>query len=422
MSTDKKIRSKEEVAADEELEDLFSDIEGTVQVKLTRLEPEYAEGYCGKFNVTSGRPLTSHEIKNRFGGKVFQMTARDSGGKYLKRKIISISGLPKDEGRIINPDGSLQPIGDNEQQSAPKQSFGGNVEALALLANLPISSQAKQLLTQEVLGIQPTQEKSGQSQSVIDMMNMQAMMRFEQEMKESKQREREAQLRYEKTMAEMRRDEEQWRRDMQQHEKPKDTLSGMNDLVKVFREMNGLKEEIGSSGAESIPVTLISNTMPIIETMMAEFMQLKKTQIQMEIARAGASSNVAPPELPARPTATASPLRVVDDKPGGDPIDLARKMGALFSKLSPEVRQKAMEAFFQGDQNVESIPHNDTIDDDEDDSDMVIDDEDRAIMDASQNQQNENDYVQDGEHTRSTDDNDPNDSHGNQSGRVVSAD
>jgi hypothetical protein len=422
MGTDKKIRSKEEVAADEELEDLFSDIEGTVQVKLTRLEPEYAEGYCGKFNVTSGRPLTSHEIKTRFGGKVFQMTARDSGGKYLKRKIISISGLPKDEGRIINPDGSLQPIGDNEQQSAPKQSYGGNVEALALLANLPISAQAKQLLTQEVLGIQPTQEKNGQSQSVIDMMNMQAMMRFEQEMKESKQREREAQLRYEKTMAEMRRDEEQWRRDMQQHEKPKDTLSGMNDLVKVFREMNGLKEEIGSSGAESIPVTLISNTMPIIETMMAEFMQLKKTQIQMEIARAGASSNVAPPELPARQTATASPLRVVDEEPEGDPIAMARKMGALFSQLSPDVRQKAMEAFFQGDQNVESNPYNDTIDDDEDDSDMMIDDEDRAIMDASQNQQNENGNVQNGEHTRSTDDNDPNDSHGNQSGRVVSAD
>jgi len=422
MGTDKKIRSKEEVAADEELEDLFSDIEGTVQVKLTRLEPEYAEGYCGKFNVTSGRPLTSHEIKTRFGGKVFQMTARDSGGKYLKRKIISISGLPKDEGRIINPDGSLQPIGDNEQQSAPKQSYGGNVEALALLANLPISSQTKQLLTQEVLGIQPTQEKNGQSQSVVDMMNMQAMMRFEQEMKESKQREREAQLRYEKTMAEMRRDEEQWRRDMQQHEKPKDTLSGMNDLVKVFREMNGLKEEIGSSGAESIPVTLISNTMPIIETMMAEFMQLKKTQIQMEIARAGASSNVAPPELPARQTATASPLRVVDEEPEGDPIALARKMGALFSQLSPDVSQKAMEAFFQANQNVESNPYNDTIDDDEDDSDMMIDDEDREIMDAVQKHYNENRDVQDSEHARSIDDSDPDDRHGNQSGIAVPTD
>lgn len=424
MATDRKIKSKEEIAADSELEDLFKDIDGTLIVRVERLEPEYAEGYCGKFNVTAGKPLTLEQVKTRFGGRTFKLVARNSGGHYKQQKVISISGLPKDEGRVINLDGSLQPIGETDQNKGERKEsspqYHGNTngfESLDALANMPISPKAKQVIIKEMFGF--GDEETKKDQSTVDMMNMQNMMEFQQRM-------RDADLQYKKTLREMEHNDAMWRRDMAQQEKPKDTLSGMNDLVKVFRDMNGLKEEIGSSGNESVANTLISNTMPMIETMLAEFMKLKQMQIQMEVGRNNTPQlgSTSPPELPTRQPqpAQASPLRVVSDD--DDPIAMARKMGSIFQKMPDDQKQQIMDAFFQGDQNVEPISYDDTIEDDEqgDDQDMILDAADREMLNGSQNQQDENGNVSDSEHARSTHDNDPTDRAGNQEGISIPAD
>lgn len=423
MADPRQPKTKEEKNADVELEDLFADFSGTLTVKLERLEPEYAEGYCGKFNITAGRPLTAHEIKNRFGGKVFKMTARDSGGKYVKKKMISISGLPKDEGRVINPDGTLQPLGDSGQHNAGTQKkTGGVMEQWEALLNLPLPPAAKKELVPHILGIGGSSEKNDSSQSAVDMMNMQMMMKFQNDMRES-------QMRQDRMSMEMEKDMHEWRR--AQADKPKDTLGGMNDMVKVFREMNGLKEEFAGSGTESVANTIISNTMPMIETMMAEFMKMKQLQVQLQLSQAALTPASAPPELPSRTPAaignSSTPVRVLDEydeseetEDSEQPEEMAARMGQMFRHLSPERQQSVMNAFLNIDQNVESNLSDDTI---ENTDNEYLDKEDRELLEnATSNQQNEDYQLQNSEHTRSVDDDHPNNREGDQGGGTVPAD
>jgi hypothetical protein len=433
MANDRKVKTNEERQADAELEDLFKDIDGTLIVKVDRLEPEYAEGYCGKFNVTAGKPLTLEMIKTRFGGRTFKVVARDSGGKYKQQKVISISGLPRDEGRVINRDGSLQPEGVSEQSgnspTAAKTGFG-NIDKLETIAGLSVSPKAKRMLLAEILGVSIDDKKNeSQSQSVIDMMNIQAMMKFQQDMDESKQRQREADLRYERSFQEMRREEMAWRREIGEGQKPKDTFGGLQDMIKVFREMNGFKEELGAAGNEGIAQTLISSTIPMMENMMAEFMKLQQMKLQLSLQAPGQTPTNAgpPPELPARvstPRANTS-LRVVDDSVLDDDQELeqfARRFGTVFKKMDPEKRQRMMNAFLQGEQNIDRNPDNDTIETDDIDDIELLSDEDRELLDHDvEDQQDENDHVSDSKHARSTDDNDPDNSEGHQSGGAVSA-
>jgi ABC-type Zn2+ transport system substrate-binding protein/surface adhesin len=115
----------------------------------------------------------------------------------------------------------------------------------------------------------------------------------------------------------------------------------------------------------------------------------------------------------------------VDDSILDDDQELeqfARRFGTMFKGMDPEKRQRMMNAFLQGEQNIDTNPDNDTIETDDVDDIELLSDEDRELLDHDvEDQQDENDHVSDSKHARSTDDNDPDNSEGHQSGGAVSA-
>lgn len=410
-----KFKSKEEIAAEAELEDFFNDDigEGTITVKVHRIDPPY--GYSGEFYVTAGNPLTLKELKNRFGGRVLRLNGRSSNGKFSKQKTITIDDVPRREGMEIYADGTVE--------RPNKGGSSDDRDPWAALMRCPLPPDVIKTVAPYMLGYPAPKddEKTAHSPqgTPMEMMAMQMMIDFQNKQSES-------QLRQQRMSMEMEKDMYRWKREMDESEKPKDTLSGVGEMVKVMQELNKMKDMMGGE-AEPIAKSIVDNVMPMAETMMSEYMQLKKMQLQMELS-AHSGGRQEPPELQQRvPTRTLpaaadrGALQVVDDEPE-DELALARKMGALYRSRSPERQQEMMHAFMHPDQNVVPGSENDTMGDGEED---FLDDEDRDIMssdDDTGDNSDENSDVSDGQHAGSAHDNDPHNRQGHTGGGDVSAD
>jgi hypothetical protein len=397
--------TRESREAEEELEDLFSDVSGTVTVKIERLEPEWCSGYCGIFHVTAGKPLRLEEVRQRFGGRVFQMTAKDSGGKYVKKKVLRIDDVPRRENVVINRDGTTDAQTQKKEVETDLDPF------IALLrSGLPPAVIRK--MVPSLLGMDYEPKKEAKETSQMEMLQTQMVM----DMMNSN---RTAQMEATRQAMEMQREMQRQRAEMNQNVKPADALGDVNHVVKLLRELNSMKSEFGGGG-ESATSEVLQNTMPLLETLVSEFISLKKLQAQAEISKIGVFSSDRP-ALPSRtPKSVNSAPKVISDKK--DPVQLAREMGAMFRGLDDDLRQRALNAFLgqEEEENMEENAVNDILDDEE----QFLTTEDQELLDREEpdNHSDETDHISDSGHARSAIENDPPDRSGNSPGFPVLAD
>ena len=402
-----KKESQEEIQEREDLETLFSDINQTYTVKVFRTDPEWASGYMGKFHVGGGRTLSLDEIKNRFGGRVFDLRVY-TGSKpgITSRKTVEIDDVPRREGFEVFRDGtSAAP----SKQGQPEQAAHADpVDEILNSDHLPFALRKKLMLLQLGLGdaVQAPQH---------NQIDLQAQMQMQQTMNEMMNQSRRSQLEMQQQQFEMTKQMMSFKRELEESAKPKNALGEVDNVIHLVREINGIKSELGASD-EPLSSQLLGQTMPLVESALMEFLALKKLQAQNQLKQAQIEANNAP-ALPQRVQASpvASPPLAL---PKNDPVALAEEMAAVYSRLSPEEQQRVMLTFvgkveeneavsIQTNENIELSPENDTI---ADVSETILDPEDRAILN-DQNSHEASD-VQNVEHAGTTEDHDPLDRQG----------
>lgn len=402
-----KFKTKDELAAEAELEDFFkNDIgEGTITVKVHRIDPPY--GYSGEFYVTSGNPLTLRELKQRFGGRVLRLIGRSSNGQFSRQMTITIDDVPRRDGLEIYPDGTVE---------RPNKNSHDDRDPWSALMRCPLPPDVIKMIAPYMLGYPaPADDKDNKTTqgTPMEMMAMQMMMDFQNKQSES-------QLRQQRMSMEMEKDMWRWRKEMGEGEKPRDTLSGVGEMVKVMQELNKMKDMMGGPN-EPLAKSVMDSVMPMAETMMGEYMQLKRMQLQMELSNSRPGGPQPAPQLQERkPKSLSVPrtqLRVVDETP--DDLQMARMFGRKYRSMNAEKQQKMMNAFLHPDQNIEPSANNDTM---VAEGDEYLDDEDREIMRHAEDDENEDGHISDSEHAGPADDNDPDNRQGDTGGGDVSAD
>jgi hypothetical protein len=385
----KKTDTQEDKEAKKELEELFEVFgDGTITVKVNRVDPPH--GYCGDFFVTKGNPLSLRELKRRFGGRVLQLVGRSADGSFRKQTTISICDVPRVEGMEVYADGTIEkPNKDGGQQQQQQRTEKSPFESIV---DAPIPWDVKKKILPYMFGYAPEPDKKEdpRAQSQFEMMQQQMMF-------DMMNTARQNQMDMMRQTMELQRDMSKQRREMDDAYKPKDALSEVDTVIKLMRELNGFKSEFGGDGKENWAATLMANGMPMIENVFAEFLSLKKLQLQGELNAAKKLPGGPPPCLPPRETAAPvrGALRVVDASEN-DPIEMARQAGALYRRYATdeEMQQQMIDAFLHGNQNIEPTSNNDTIETDDDD---FLDEEDQALLDAD-NDKNEGCEIQNGEY------------------------
>ena len=178
-----------------------------------------------------------------------------------------------------------------------------------------------------------------QAQQIMNLMNSQ--MVAQQELAR-------ANMAHMKEMEQIRRDAEDEReRRRRRQDNDKEPLGELDTAIKLIRELNGIKSELGSTDTTS---AIIQNTAPIIQDAVTELIDLYKMKAQAEIAQH--TRREAPP-LPSRslPVVVSAPRSApiaVVPKPGNgktDPIELAKQLRQFYDGLSPNEQTEVMQAF-----------------------------------------------------------------------------
>lgn len=374
----------------DDLEGIFKSIPHNYTVKVYRLEPEFCDGYVGQFNMGANRELSLEEIKNRFGGSKFDLVVYHPGkGGILKRRQIQIDDFPRREGKIINRDGTTQ---DNATTAAAHPME--KIMSLGLPPHLQRQVAAFYLGTPEPT---TTPETPPHNAATADLMMQKMIMDM---MNQSSR----AQMEMMQQQMEMRQSMLRFQRDMEESAKPKNPLGDMDNMIKVIRELNGFKNELGGNENQSLAAQLLETTVPLFESGLTEFFNYKKIQAQADLAK-NSRIRAERPELPARTIEQTKPiaaLPTVSTFPD-DPVTVARQMGRMYRDL-PEHKQSAiMEAFLasmnddneQNAENVENTPENDDFEHDRNvelslepdriDLESVLSEEDKAILNGTNN-------------------------------------
>jgi hypothetical protein len=220
-----------------------------------------------------------------------------------------------------------------------------------------------------------------------------------------------------KEMEQIRRDAEDEReRRRRRQDTDKEPLGELDTAIKLIRELNGIKSELGSTDTTS---AIIQNTAPIIQDAVTELIDLYKMKAQAEIAQH--TRREAPP-LPARslPAVVSAPRSapITTPKPGNgktDPVELAKQLRQFYDGLSPNEQTEVMQAFLgqsedpaeydQPEQILDPvIPeiHNES-------GSQVLSEEDRALLNEDIDLADQDQEVQGGEYSGATEDYDPTD-------------
>jgi hypothetical protein len=373
----------DETDNNDDAESMFRNIPHNYTVKVYRLEPEYCDGYVGQYNMGANRELSLEEIKNRFGGSKFELVVYNPGkGGILKRRQIQIDDFPKREGKIINRDGTTQDV--NTAGSPMSSHPMEKIMTLGLPPHLQRQVAAFYLGTPEQ---SPEMQPQSHNNATADLMMQKMIM----EMMTQSSR---AQMEMMQQQMEMRQSMLKFQRDMEESAKPKNPLGDMDNMIKVIRELNGFKNELGGNENQSVAAQLVESMVPLVEGGLTEFFSFKKIQAQADLARNSRIQSDRP-ELPARQIRSATPsLPVVSD-----PIAQAKQMGLLYRNMSEQEQNAIMQAFLQSVEDNGGIPVDTTINDDlEPDQNIemslesdkmelesVLSDEDRAILHGKQN-------------------------------------
>jgi hypothetical protein len=393
---------------------IFKNIPHAYTVKVYRLEPEWCDGYAGQYNVGANRELSLEELKNRFGGSKFDLVVYNPGvGGILKRCQVHIDDFPRREGKILNRDGTTQ----DTPASTPIQSQANPIEKLMSLGLPPhLQKQATSFL----LGTpEQVPEQIPQSNATADLMMQKMIMDM---MNQSSR----AQMEMMQQQMEMRQSMLRFQRDMEESAKPKNPLGDMDNMIKVIRELNGFKNELGGNENRPIAAQLIESVVPLVEGGFSEFLNYKKIQAQTDLARTMKTQNDRP-GLPPRQTTEPRLSSAVPD-----PVEMAQEMGRAYKSMPLEKQNELMQVFLtavesETDNNIEENnpkntsnqyvapnPESDTIS-----LDDVLSDEDRAILNANKNEIMPSD-VSNGKYAGTTETDYSSDRPGNPSGGTVS--
>lgn len=389
--------SKIEKEAEKELEDFFADCgEGTITVKVFRLDPNY--GYSGEFYVTRDNPLKLNEIKNRFGGRVLRLVGRSSNGTFSRQKTITIDDCPKRNGLEIYPDGTVE----RKPGQGPTQQ---EMDPWAALLKCPLPPDVMRKIAPYMLGYPVPDENDAKKNPMLETMQQQMMM-------DMMNTQRQSQMEMMRLSMEMQRDMMKQRTEMDSAMKPKDAFSDVNNVVKLMREMNELKSEFGGDG-NPLAAKILEETAGLVDTAVSEFLSLKKMQVQAELARNGSGYEPLARELPERTSGASGNSRShirVADSPETDPVELAGRMGRMYSTLSPDQQNRVMSEFFGAQQNIEDSPNDVTIDSDDE---SMLTPSDQDILNGPDGDKNEITDVPHCEHAAAADDGDHDGGQGN---------
>lgn len=374
-------RNDENTDNNDDAESMFRNIPHNYTVKVYRLEPEYCDGYVGQYNMGANRELSLEEIKNRFGGSKFELVVYNPGkGGILKRRQIQIDDFPKREGKVINRDGTTQ---DGQGAGSPMSSHPmEKIMSLGLPPHLQRQVAAFYLGTPE-----QSPEMQPHNNATADLMMQKMIMDM---MNQSSR----AQMEMMQQQMEMRQSMLKFQRDMEESAKPKNPLGDMDNMIKVIRELNGFKNELGGSENQSLAAQLVESMVPLVEGGLSEFFSFKKIQAQAEMAKNSRIQSDRP-ELPARQIRTAPPALAA----ATDPISQAKHMGALYRNMSEQEQNAVMQAFLQSVEDngeiMENTQENDDLDQDRNiemslesdkmELESVLSDEDKAILHGRQN-------------------------------------
>lgn len=400
-----------------DIEEILGELESNAKVKVHRMDPEWASGYLGQFYISQGKKLTTEEIKNRFGGRVLQLVIHGPNGKYVKRQTVVIDDVPRREGKPVLRDGTTD-IGDSKKEKHPLETMMG--------WGLP-PALSKQI-SNFYLGAGADENHAPQNQSYTDMAGAMGLQKIMMDMMAQSNQ---ANMNMMQFQFEMQKNMMSARQDFENNAKPKDPLGDVTSMIKVFRELNGMKAEFGPPD-ETMAGKILENTMPMVETLLSEYMAYMKMKAQAEMQRSVALPPAAP-ALPQRQAPPPSPKVVEGPQSTGAPSnapqkkpptagEMARQMAQMYNGLSFEEKQEVNLAFIQalnGDE--ETQPENEAIENKMDHGENYdnmeqipieseyLDSQDLELLQhgGSDKDQNATGYVQDGQHTGATEENDP---------------
>lgn len=338
-----KIQKNDEDDDRRDIEEILGEIEPNARVKVTRLEPEWASGYLGQFYISAGKRLSTEEIKNRFGGRVLQLTIHGPNGKYVKRQTVLIDDVPRREGKVALRDGTVIDGSDAKSKEHPLETMMG----WGLPPNL-----ARQI-SNHYLGA-GDESQQHQSNSFTDMAGAMGLQKIMMDMMAQSNQ---ANMQMMQFQFEMQKNMMAARQDFEKNAKPTDPLGDVTSMIQVFRELNGMKSEFGGTANESMAGKILENTMPMVETLGTEYLAYLRMKAQADANKPQAAP---PPALPSRQT---EPPNHVFPTPATNPVNIAQKMATMYKNLSQDDKKVTLRAFMQalnGDEPDEMIPLQDT--------------------------------------------------------------
>jgi hypothetical protein len=402
-----KIDLTQEICEKQELDTILGQLPSGYLILVHREEPQWCKGYLGKL-YCDNENLDLDSIRDNFGGKVLSLRFVNAQGKMRGTKRVTFPDPPRRDGRIITEDeySSRRPDVADAKSNSP--GAGGFIppgmpphlaaQLAAFYAGFPLPPPAPAAPPTNPLDVM-------QAQQIMNLMNSQ--MVAQQELAR-------ANMAHMKEMEQIRRDAEDEReRRRRRQDTDKEPLGELDTAIKLIRELNGIKSELGSTDTTS---AIIQNTAPIIQDAVTELIDLYKMKAQAEIAQH--TRREAPP-LPARslPAVSVAPQQYAPQpKPGNgktDPVELAKQLRQFYDGLSPNEQTEVMQAFLgQSDEPAEYdqpeqildpvIPeiHNES-------GSSVLSDADRRLLNEDIDLSDQDQEIQGGEYARATEDHDP---------------
>jgi hypothetical protein len=352
-----KVEFNQELIEKQDIENIFATVPAGYAIQIHREEPEWCKGYLGKIFCSAEEPINLDRLKNKYGGTVLTLRFVNPQNKYKGSKRVIFPDPPKNgNGRILR-EGDLEGFGDRPERS---QGTGGGYIPPGMPPHLAAQLAAFYAGYPMPPTFPPAQEQ--RRENPLEVMQATQIMNMMNAQMEAQQQIMKSNMDHLREMERIRRESEEEReRRRRQYEKEKpEPMGSLNSTIQIIRELNGIKGELGQTSATS---EIISHSAPIVENAISELIELKKMQLQAQMARAAARP--AAPPLPQRRAALSQPttdgghdMSTPAKKPNGkdDPVALARQLRAAYEVLTSEEQTAVMGAFLNADET-ENLDH-----------------------------------------------------------------
>lgn len=125
-----------EKEAEEDLNNLFSEMTEGYKVQIRRIEPEWCDGLLGTFEWDASEPISMDWVERKFGGRKLKITILGIKNEYRRTRTIKLASEPRRDGKpLIQGDHGYPILADSpearrmhiaEPQSSQNQNQGQN--------------------------------------------------------------------------------------------------------------------------------------------------------------------------------------------------------------------------------------------------------------------------------------------------------